>query len=159
MGDGDGPNSPYGLQKFVSELECELYSKLYGLDTVSLRYFNVYSPCQEAEGPYATAICNWMEFIRQGKDPFITGDGEQRRDMVHVEDVISANLFAMEYPDKFNGRHFDVGTGTNMSLNEVKDIIVSYFPNVNFEYREERTGDVRHTCANIERLRSLGWNP
>ena len=71
VGNGDGPASPYGLQKFVSELETKLYSELYGVDTVTLRYFNVYSPCQKASGPYATAIANFMEFIRKDKNPFI----------------------------------------------------------------------------------------
>ena len=75
VGNGDGPASPYGLQKLVSELESKLYTSLYGLDTVTLRYFNVYSPCQKAEGPYATAVANFMQFIRDGKNPFITGDG------------------------------------------------------------------------------------
>ena len=112
---GDGPNSPYGLQKLVSEWECKLYSELYGLDTVSLRYFNVYSPCQKTGGAYGTAIANWMQYIRDVKDPYITGDGEQRRDMVHVQDVVSANLFAMNYEENFNGRHYDVGTGQNIS--------------------------------------------
>ena len=69
---------------------------VYGLDTVSLRYFNVYSEDQEADGPYATAIANFMHYIRQGKTPFITGDGTQRRDMVHVSDVVSANVFCMD---------------------------------------------------------------
>ena len=89
IGDGTGPNSPYGLQKLISEMECRLYSKLYGLDTVSLRYFNVYSPDQEAAGPYATAISNWMRHIREDKKPFITGDGEQRRDMLNVHDALA----------------------------------------------------------------------
>ena len=96
-GNGDGPTNPYGLQKLISEMECKLYSELYGVDTVSLRYFNVYSEDQKASGPYATAISNFMQHIRDGKNPFITGDGEQRRDMAHVEDVVSANIFAMEY--------------------------------------------------------------
>ena len=123
VGDGDGPTSPYGLQKLISEMECQLYSKLYNLDTVTLRYFNVYSEDQPADGPYATAIANWMRFIRDGKVPYITGNGEQRRDMLHVKDAISANIFAMEHEEDFNGAVFDAGTGTNISLNEVKSIV------------------------------------
>jgi nucleoside-diphosphate-sugar epimerase len=159
IGNGDGPASPYGLQKLVSEMEAKLYSDLYGVDTVTLRYFNVYSPCQPASGPYATAIANFMEFIRQEKNPFITGNGEQRRDMSHLEDVVSANIFAMEYDGKFGGQHFDVGTGDNVSLNEIKDIVHEFFEEVRFDYIEDRHGDVFLTKANMEPLRKLGWQP
>jgi len=159
VGNGDGPTSPYGLQKLVSEMEAKIYSELYGLDTVTLRYFNVYSPCQEASGPYATAIANFMEFIRQGKNPFITGDGEQRRDMSHLEDVVSANIFAMEREGEFGGQYYDVGTGDNISLNEIKDIVLEFFEDVEFDYVEDREGDVFLTKANMEPLKALGWSP
>jgi len=159
VGNGDGPTSPYGLQKLVSEMEAKLYSELYSLDTVTLRYFNVYSPCQEASGPYATAIANFMEFIRQGKNPFITGDGEQRRDMSHLEDVVSANIFAMEHEGEFGGQYYDVGTGDNISLNEIKDIVLEFFEDVEFDYVEDREGDVFLTKANMEPLKALGWSP
>jgi len=159
VGNGNGPSSPYGLQKLISEMECKLYSDLYGLDTVSLRYFNVYSPDQKADGPYATAIANWMQHIREGKVPFITGNGDQRRDMAHLNDVVSANIFAMEHEESFNGQHFDVGTGSNISLNEIRNIVLDYFSNVKFDYVEERTGDVLYTQANILPLKELGWSP
>jgi len=74
-GNGKGPISPYALQKYTTELEAEIYSNIYGLDTVSLRYFNVYSPDQRADGPYTTAIANWMEALRKGINPFIRGMG------------------------------------------------------------------------------------
>ena len=157
VGNGDGPTSPYGLQKMTTEIETKLYSELYGIDTISLRYFNVYSEDQKASGPYATAICNWMQFIRDGRTPFITGDGEQKRDMLHVDDVISANIFAMEYDGKFGGQHYDCGTGSNISLNEVKDIVQSHFPKVNFQYVVERPGDVLLTKAKSKNLEKLGW--
>ena len=159
VGDGDGPESPYGLQKLISEMECELYSKLYDLDTVSLRYFNVYSRCQTADGPYATAVAAWMHSLREGIDPFITGDGEQRRDMAHVEDIVSANLFAMNYEGALRGSHYDVGTGANISLNEIKEIVLKYHPDVQFEYRPPRPGDVLCTKADMGPLGELGWSP
>jgi UDP-glucose 4-epimerase len=159
VGNGSGPASPYGLQKLISEMECKLYADLYGLDTVSLRYFNVYSPDQKASGPYATAIANWMQHIREDKDPFVTGTGNQRRDMAHLNDVVSANIFAMEYENKFGGQHFDIGTGSNISLNEIRNIVLDYFPNVNFDYIEERKGDVSYTQANVLPLKELGWVP
>ena len=160
VGNGDGPTSPYGLQKLISELEMKLYTSLYGVDTVTLRYFNVYSPCQKAEGPYATAVANFMEFIRQGKNPFITGDGEQKRDMAHLEDVVTANIAAMRRGPDFEGEVFDIGTGDNISLNQIKDIVQEYFPNVQFDYREERVGDVMVTKADIRPyLQKSSWGP
>ncbi len=156
-GNGDGPTNPYALQKYTTELETSIYSQVYGLETVSLRYFNVYSEDQTIEGPYATAVANWMESIRSDKKPFITGDGEQRRDMIHADDVVLANIFAMKYDKKFNGKHFDIGTGTNISLNEVKNIIHKYH-NIEFDYVEERPGEVLKTKANTLPLKKLGWS-
>ncbi len=157
VGDGNGPESPYALQKYATEIEATLYCKLYNIDTVSLRYFNVYSPDQSADGPYATAIANWMEFIRKGRKPFITGDGEQRRDMLHVSDAVSANVFAMQNKDNFSGAVFDVGTGNNISLNEIKDIVLQYFTDIEFESRNSRPGDIMETKADTENLKNAGW--
>ena len=158
VGNGHGPESPYALQKLTTEIEAKIYSELYGLDTVSLRYFNVYSPDQKADGPYATAISNWMEFIRQNKTPFITGTGDQRRDMLHVDDAVSANIFAMNREENFNGKVYDIGTGSNISLNEVKQIVNKYFPSLNFSYVDERPNDVMLTKADVEPMKELGWS-
>ena len=152
-----GPTNPYGLQKRISELECDLYRRLYNLETVSLRYFNVYSEDQPADGPYTTAIANFMDYIRKGKAPFITGDGEQRRDMIHVQDVVSANMFAMNCKKAFNMESYDVGSGVNISLNEIKLIVNKHFPDVVFEHHPERAGEVLSTVANTRRLSRLGW--
>ncbi len=158
QGNGNGPESPYALQKYVTEMETTLYSRLYGVDTVSLRYFNVYSHDQTVSGPYATAISNWMHSIREGADPYITGDGEQSRDMVNVDDVVKANIFCMEQETGFDGAVYEIGTGDNISLNEIKDIIVEQFPNVNFNYVAPRAGDVLTTRANVEPLKKIGWS-
>jgi len=157
VGNGQGPENPYGASKYMPESMCGVWSRLYGIDTVCLRYFNVYSPCQKASGPYATAIANFMQFIREGKTPFITGDGEQRRDMSHLEDVVSANIFSMEHDGEFKGKWFDVGTGDNISLNETKEIVQEIFEDVKFDYVPDRDGDVFLTKANTEPLSSLGW--
>jgi nucleoside-diphosphate-sugar epimerase len=159
LGNGLGPENPYGASKYMPESLCGVWSRLYNIDTVCLRYFNVYSPDQRAEGPYATAIANWMQYIRESKNPFITGTGEQSRDMAHKLDVVSANLFCMESETNFNGSWYDVGTGTNISLNNVKNIVHSFFPHVIFDYVKEREGDVMYTKANIEPLQELGWEP
>ena len=100
-----------------------------------------------------------MQHIRENKRPFITGDGEQRRDMANLEDVVSANVFAMEYGENFNGRQFNVGTGNNISLNEMKEIVLEHLPYIDFDYVEEREGDVRYTKADIQPLKELGWEP
>ena len=159
LGDGDGPQNPYGSSKYMPESMCEVWSRLYGVDTVSLRYFNVYSPDQKADGPYATAIANWMQHIRDGKKPFITGDGTQSRDMAHKLDVVAANIFCMNYEGSFGGSWYDVGTGESISLNDVKSIVLNYFPDVIFKYVAPRKGDVMHTKANISPLHELGWSP
>lgn len=156
-GNGDGPLSPYAVQKLTTELEASIYPEIYGLDTVSLRYFNVYSEDQPAEGAYATAVANWMKYIRKGDNPFITGDGEQRRDMLYVDDAVAANIFAMDHKDNFNGAAFDVGTGSNISLNEMKEIVQSHFDNVEFDYVKDRKGDVLETKADTQGLKDLGW--
>lgn len=157
VGDQSGPENPYGASKYMPESMCGVWSRLYGLDTVCLRYFNVYSPDQKADGPYATAIANWMQHIRDGKNPFITGDGEQRRDMSHREDVVSANMFCMSDKINFEGRWLDVGTGDNISLNEVKEVVLQHFPQVQFDYIEDRPGDVAITKADMSAFSDMGW--
>lgn len=159
VGNGDGPENPYGASKYMPESMHGVWSKLYGVDTVCLRYFNVYSPDQQADGPYATAVANWMQFIRDGKTPFITGDGEQRRDMAHKMDIVSANLFCMEYPTAFGGQWFDVGTSDNISLNEMKQLVKEHFANIDFKYVAPRDGEVLCTKADIGPLKKLGWSP
>ena len=157
-GDGKGPNSPYGLHKLMSEMECKLYSELYGLDVVCLRYFNVYAEDQEYGGAYSTVISAWMEMIRDNNPLRIDGDGEQTRDYVHVEDVVSANLFCANYEGKFNGACFDVGTGEAISLNKIREFVEKRY-NVDWHHATERSGDVKHTLADIGPLQSLGWQP
>lgn len=159
VGNGDGPASPYALSKYVGELETLLYNKLYGLKTVSLRYFNVYSYDQVADSQYATVVCNWKKHIMQGRVPYITGDGEQRRDMTHVDDIVSANIFCAENIDKEDlwGHWYDIGSGDNISLNEIKEIVLQYFPEQQFNYTGSRKGDVMLTKADLSKFESHGW--
>jgi nucleoside-diphosphate-sugar epimerase len=156
VGNGDGPTNPYALQKLITEHESVIYAGVYNLDTVCLRYFNVYSEDQRADGPYATAVANWRRALLEGITPFITGDGEQRRDMVYVDDVVSANVHCMEYLERFDGKVFDVGTGDNISLNEVKEIVQEYHA-VEFDYVAPRPGEVATTQANTAGLEAYGW--
>ena len=156
VGNGDGPTNPYALQKLITEKECGIYSDVYGLDTVCLRYFNVYSEDQRADGPYATAVANWRRALQEDETPFITGAGEQRRDMIHVDDVVAANIHCMEYAERFDGKVFDVGTGDNISLNQVSEIVQLYHE-VKFDYVPSRPGEVATTCADTEPLAMHGW--
>jgi len=157
-GDGSDPVSPYGLQKLLSEKECKLYSKLYGLDTVSLRYFNVYSQDQQYGGPYSTVISAWMEMVRQCRPLCINGTGEQIRDFVHVDDIVAANMFCMNYKEKLNGDAYDVGTGENFSLNQVRDIILSTIK-ADFATKPARAGDIGESKISNNNLMSIGWSP
>ncbi len=160
VGNGKGPASPYALSKYVGEMETLLYNQLYGLKTVALRYFNVYSYDQEADSEYATVVCNWKKYIMEGRTPYITGDGEQRRDMTHVDDIVSANIFCAENINKDDlwGQWYDIGSGDNISLNELKQIVLKHFPDLNFEYVEPRPGDVMLTKADLSKFKSHGWD-
>tara|TARA_E500000331_G_scaffold357502_1_gene419409 strand:+ start:409 stop:1314 length:906 start_codon:yes stop_codon:yes gene_type:complete len=158
-GNGDGPTNPYALSKYAAELEAKMYKNLYDVDTVSLRYFNVYSERQKADSEHATVVSNWMEHIRNNKSPFVTGNGTQKRDMAHLEDVVSANIFSMLNYEKLSGGAYDVGTGENISLNDIKNIVLSIFPKTLFKNKESRKGEVQETKAEILPLTKIGWNP
>ena len=159
IGNGSGPASPYALSKYVGEMESLMYNDLYGIKTIALRYFNVYSYDQIADSEYATVVCNWKKYILENKNPFITGDGNQRRDMTHVEDIVSANIFCAENisNDQMWGQWYDIGSGENISLNELKNLVIKIFPNQQFDYIEPRDGDVMYTEAKIDKFKKHGW--
>tara|TARA_Y100000004_G_scaffold156890_1_gene182245 strand:- start:664 stop:1521 length:858 start_codon:yes stop_codon:yes gene_type:complete len=148
--------SPYGAHKRMTELECKVYSSLYDVDTVSLRYFNVYSEDQEYGGSYSTVISAWMEKIRQNAPLRIDGDGTQSRDFVHVDDIVSANIHCMNHKNKFNGQVYDVGTGHAHSLNDIKKYFDNIF-DVIWDVQPPRLGDVKNSRADTSGLDSIGW--
>jgi UDP-glucose 4-epimerase len=150
--------SPYGLQKKLSEMECKLYSDLYKLDTVCLRYFNVYSEDQPFAGAYSTAISAWMESARKGVPMRIDGDGEQTRDFIYVSDVVGANIFCMHSRRFFGGETMNVGTGTSVSLNNIKGFLERR-GFTNWEYAPTREGDIRNSVADISSIKAIGWQP
>jgi len=159
-GDADGfPSSPYGLHKLINEMECKLFSRLYDLDTICLRYFNVYSENQKYGGAYSTVISAWMEMIRQDKPLRIDGDGYQSRDFIHVDDVVGANISAMKNHSWFGGKTYDVGTGQAVSVKYIKNLINSC-QNVEWIYAPKRNGDIKHSLANISKTKKdLNWKP
>ncbi len=150
------PCNPYGAHKKMSEIECKVYAELYNVDTVSLRYFNVFSKDQQYGGPYSTVISAWNYAMRNKKPFYINGDGDQSRDFIHVSDIVECNLFCMERQDNFGGQHYDVGTGQSTSLNEIKHFISSIRKG-EWIYNKERKGDIKTSTADIKALQELGW--
>tara|TARA_B100000579_G_C22811778_1_gene845655 strand:- start:101 stop:943 length:843 start_codon:yes stop_codon:yes gene_type:complete len=159
-GNSGVPESPYGMHKLMSEMECRLYSNLYNIDTVSLRYFNIFSEDQKYGGAYSAVISAWIEMLDKKRKLRIDGDGEQTRDFIHVDDIISANIFCMNHKGLFKGNAYDVGNGKSISLNSIKGIVDKYQKRVSWEYFEKRSGDINESCANINNgLQSFGWSP
>jgi nucleoside-diphosphate-sugar epimerase len=117
------PLSPYGLQKYVGELYCRMFSDVYGLETVSLRYFNVYGKNQDPNGAYALVIGKFLKQKAEGRSLTITGDGEQTRDFTHVRDVVRANIRAMKSEKVGKGEVINIGAGNNCSINRVAELI------------------------------------
>jgi len=145
--------NPYALSKYVGEQYCGLFTRLYGLPTVSLRYFNVYGPRQPREGAYALVLGIFLDQIKKGEPLTIHGDGSQRRDFVHVRDVVSANWAA--YQSNVQDTVLNVGTETNISIKELADMISK-----NQIFQPRRCGDADITLAEISRIKALtGWQP
>ena len=117
------PLSPYGLQKYIGEQYCEVFSKVYGLDTVSLRYFNVYGKRMNLEGAYCLVLGIFTKQMLEGKPLTINNDGNQRRDFTYVGDVVNANILDATRLKPFNGDVFNIGNGKNYSVNEVADML------------------------------------
>lgn len=157
------PQSPYAAQKLCGEIFCKLFSDLYNLDTVCLRYFNVFGPGQYGDSAYSTVISAWLEALYFPKKnlPFIEGDGEQSRDLSFVDNIISANILAMQSERQFVGEVFNIADGEKFTLNEIKDLIEKYSGRtLDLEKRDARLGDVLHTHADINKAREwFGYEP
>jgi len=154
------PLSPYAVDKLASELACQMYTHLYGLETVSLRYFNVFGPRQDPSSPYSGVISIFNEMISQGRQPTIFGDGEQTRDFVYVADVVEANIRASTSP-MAAGKAINVATGGTLSINQLLQTIcdikgAAFGP----DYKPGREGDIKHSRADISTAREvLDWQP
>lgn len=149
------PGSPYSLQKYFGELYCKLFVKLYGLNTITLRYFNVYGPRQITEGAYATIIGIFLKQRQEGKPMTIVADaGERRRDYTHVSDVVEANILAWQ-KDVPAGELFNIGCGKNFSVNEVARLIGGPTTVINARPWEYQMTLVDNTKARA----MLGWEP
>lgn len=156
------PISPYGFQKYAGEPLCRIFSDLYGLDTVSLRYFNVFGPGQYGGSPYATVICNWLEgLFLKSRESFLEGDGRQSRDFCYVENVVYANILAMLAKGRFDGEALNIAHGERTELLTVKRLIEKHTgKELSLSKKPPRLGDVRHTHADIGKARKLlGYSP
>ena len=154
------PLSPYAVDKLASEQACQMYTHLYGLETVSLRYFNVFGPRQDPSSPYSGVISIFSDILGQGKQPTIYGDGEQTRDFVYVSDVVEANIKAATAPAAA-GKAINIATGGKLSINELLKTIAD-LKGQPFEppYKPGRQGDIRHSRADISAAREyLDWQP
>ena len=152
------PTSPYGAHKRMTEIECKIYASLYDVDTISLRYFNVYSEDQEYGGPYSTVISAWLESIKNNKPLRLDGDGSQTRDFIHVDDIVDVNIHCMNHKQNFKGEVYDVGTGCSQSLLEIKKYFDNLF-DVEWDIQPARLGDIKRSKANITKLNNIGWRP
>jgi len=150
------PLNPYALQKYDGEIWCEQFNRFFGIETVSLRYFNVYGPRMTDEGAYVTVISIFKRQRKANEPLTIQGDGEQTRDYIHVADVVRANILAMESQNVGKGEVLNVGVGEQHSVNEIAKIIggptTPLFP--------ARVGEARNTLADITKTTELiGWKP
>jgi nucleoside-diphosphate-sugar epimerase len=154
------PISPYGVSKLSAEQYVQVVDTLYGLETVCLRYFNVYGP-RQTYGPYSGVITNFINRISKNEPPIIYGDGEQTRDFVSVEDVIDANMLALTRRSAV-GEIFNIGTGVATRINELAETLqeIMGHTGVKLIHAGVRPMDIRHSCADIHRAKKvLGYEP
>jgi nucleoside-diphosphate-sugar epimerase len=148
------PKSPYGLQKYVGEHLMRLWSEIYGIETVSLRYFNIFGPRQDSEGAYAQVIARFLKQKKDGKKMTIAGDGSQTRDFIHVRDVVHANLLAMESEKVGKGEVINIGSAKHVSVLEIAMLIDG-----KYEFLPPRI-EPHDTLADITVAKKLlNWRP
>ncbi|HLK53380.1 MAG TPA: SDR family oxidoreductase [Candidatus Angelobacter sp.] len=145
------PISPYAVQKLTGEYYMQSFAKVYGLETVSLRYFNIFGPRQDANSQYSGVLAKFITQLQKGESPTIFGDGEQSRDFTYVGNAVQANLKACVAPAKeVSGKVFNIATGTRFSLKQIFEMlsrIIGFSGQAKFA--EPRTGDVKHSLADI----------
>lgn len=154
------PMSPYAVHKLAGEHYAAIYSDLYGLETISLRYFNVFGPHQDPSSPYSGVISIFLDRAGRGEKAFIYGDGEQSRDFIYVADVVKANLLAARQAG-ISGAVLNIGTGRGITINQLRDRVSSLAGTaVAPEYWPARAGDIRASVAGIDLAREkLGFQP
>jgi len=150
------PKSPYAIQKYTGEPFCKTFSELYGLETVCLRYFNVFGPGQYGDSAYSTVVSAWLEalYFPKNKKAFLEGDGSKSRDFCYVDNIVEANILAMKMMKESKGEVFNVAHGERTTMKKVKELIEKYTgKRLNLEKRPDRKGDVKHTHADISKAK------
>lgn len=155
------PTSPYGTSKLAAENYCRVFARVYGLKTVSLRYFNVYGPRQKV-GFYSGVIPAFIRRAQEGKPPIIYGDGFQTRDFTYVQDVVEANILSLTSPGIKGGEVYNVAGGSTITINALASTVAALLgkPNLSPEYAPPRKGDIRASYADISKAKEeLGYSP
>jgi UDP-N-acetylglucosamine/UDP-N-acetylgalactosamine 4-epimerase len=162
------PLSPYAVTKYVNELYADVFARCYGIESVGLRYFNVFGPRQDPNGAYAAVIPKWISALVRNEDVYINGDGETSRDFCYIKNVVQANLLAATAENTGAANQvYNIAVGDRTTLNELleylRENLVKHFSELeNFKpvYRDFRNGDVRHSLADISKAKDLlGYNP
>ncbi len=150
------PLSPYAVAKLVGEYYCQVFTRVYGLETVSLRYFNVFGPRQDPSSQYSGVISRFISALLSDQQPVIYGDGEQSRDFTYIDNVIAANLKAAE-TTKGIGQVINIANGERVTLNQLLDHLkkLTGRNEVQVDYQDPRRGDVRDSLADIARAREF----
>jgi nucleoside-diphosphate-sugar epimerase len=154
------PISPYGVTKYVGEMYAQVFGRAYGLENVSIRFFNVFGPHQNPSSQYSGVLSRFMLAVIQGQQPIIYGDGEQSRDFTYVANIVDETLRACE-AERASGMVFNGGTGTRITLNQVLKLLEKITgKKIQPRYEGQRTGDIRHSQADISLAGSvLGYKP
>ena len=154
------PISPYGVSKYVGELYAQTFGRCYGLENVSLRYFNIFGPRQDPDSPYSGVLSRFSTAFLDSTPPVVFGDGEQTRDFTYVDNAVQANILACEAPSA-SGRTFNIGTGHAVSLNQVLQMLQKASgKTLETKYEPPREGDIRDSLADIRLAKEfLGYEP
>lgn len=154
------PISPYGVSKYVGELYAQTFGRCYGLENVSLRYFNIFGPRQDPDSPYSGVLSRFSTAFLDSTPPVVFGDGEQTRDFTYVDNAVQANILACEAPSA-SGRTFNIGTGYAVSLNQVLQMLQKTSgKTLEAKYEPPREGDIRDSLADIRLAKEfLGYEP
>lgn len=155
------PLSPYAAAKLIGEYYCQVFTRVYGLETISLRYFNVFGPRQDPSSPYSGVISRFISALLSNERPVIYGDGEQSRDFTYIQNVVEANLKAAQTPRGI-GKIINIANGERVTLNQLLEEIKNLTGKTSIEadYQDVRAGDVRHSLADISRAREyLAFEP
>jgi UDP-glucose 4-epimerase len=151
------PLSPYAVTKATGELYCRVYSEIYELSTIALRYFNVFGPKQDPKSQYAAVIPIFIDKLLKKESPIIYGDGEQTRDFVSVKQIVEANILAAKSSETSS---YNIGLGKSTSINQLFEMINDIIgKDISPIYENERAGEIKHSVADISKAKSIGYTP